>query len=139
VILAIAVWLPVVLGCGSEPQPAPPSAGHRPAGQEATAGDLERLIGRWQRPDGGYILQIGRIAGDGTVEAAYFNPNPIRISTAKAEIWRGTANLFVEFDDVNYRGSTYQLVYDPERDVLYGTYYQAALGQTFEVVFVRLR
>jgi hypothetical protein len=138
-ILAIVGSLSVMLGCGSEPPSAPPSAGRGSAAHQATAGDLERLIGRWQRPDGGYVLEIGRISGDGTVEAAYFNPSPIRISTASAETWHGTANLFVEFDDVNYRGSTYQLAYDPERDILHGTYYQAALGQTFEVVFVRLR
>jgi len=107
---------------------------------EVPAGDadLQQLVGRWQRPDGGYVLEVRGVAEDGTVEAAYFNPNPISVSVAQASSWRGMASLFVEFDDINYRGSTYQLALDPERGILHGTYYQAALGQTFEVVFVRM-
>ena len=75
---------------------------------------------------------------DGVVEAAYFNPNPINVSAAQASSWRGMASVFVEFDDVNYRGSTYELVHDPERDLLQGTYYQAAFDETFRVAFIRV-
>jgi hypothetical protein len=39
--------------------------------------------------------------------------------------------------DVNYLGSTYTLEYNPESDQLFGQYFQAALQQTFEVVFSR--
>jgi hypothetical protein len=34
--------------------------------------------------------------------------------------------------------STYTLVYDPKQDQLRGIYYQAALGQSFDVYFVRM-
>jgi hypothetical protein len=137
--LVIALSVIVISGCGSE-SPAEPS----PATETSSAGEqqtaiLDGLIGRWRRPDGGYVLEVIGVAGDGAVQAAYFNPNPIHVSTAKAESWQGAAQLFVEFDDVNYRGSTYQLIHEPERDILFGTYYQAAMGQTFEVYFVRLR
>lgn len=108
------------------------------AESSASVADLENLIGRWQRPDGGYVLEVRSVADGGVVEAAYFNPNPINVSAAEASSWRGSATLFVEFDDVNYRGSTYQLTHEADRDILHGTYYQAALGQTFEVVFVRM-
>jgi hypothetical protein len=114
------------------PSAAPISSAEAPAGEV----DLQVLIGKWQRPDGGYVLDIRTVAEDGAVEAAYFNPNPINVSAAKASSWRGTATVFVEFDDVNYRGSTYELVHDPEQNILRGTYYQAALDQIFEVVFV---
>jgi hypothetical protein len=137
--LALAASVPVMLGCGPKTQSTQLSSGQASATREETTGELGRLTGRWQRPDGGYVLEIAGVADDGQVPAAYFNPSPIHVSTAKAEIWRGAAQLFVEFDDVNYRGSTYQLVHEPERDVLHGTYYQATMGQTFEVVFVRLR
>ena len=60
------------------------------------------------------------------------------MSLAQASDWRGAAALFVEFDDVNYRGSTYELVHQPDRDLLVGTYYQASMGQTFDVVFTRI-
>jgi hypothetical protein len=139
-LLGLVIFLPLVFGCGSETSSAPsPTAQNSTTHQKETGGDLGRLVGRWQRPDGGYVLEIASIASDGAVQAAYFNPNPIHISTAQAEWWQGAKQLFVEFDDVNYRGSTYQLIHEPERDILFGTYFQAAMGQTFEVVFVRLR
>ena len=40
---------------------------------------------------------------------------------------------------MNYPGSTYTLTYDPASDQLKGVYYQAALQQRFEVVFVRMK
>ena len=39
----------------------------------------------------------------------------------------------------HYPGSTYKLMYDPKQDQLRGTYFQAALGQTFDVYFVRMK
>ena len=99
--------------------------------------EVQRLVGAWVRPDGGYVLEVRSVAADGAVDAAYFNPKPIHVSVARADWFDGEAHLFVEFDDDNYRGSTYQLDHIADRDVLHGTYYQAEMGQTFEVVFVR--
>jgi len=138
-LLALVPSLVLFVGCGSEPSPASTESTSAPRVEATVGGDLGVLTGRWQRPDGGYVLEIANIASDGRVQATYFNPQPIQISTAQAEWWQGAAQLFVEFDDVNYRGSTYQLIHEPERDILFGTYFQAAMGQTFEVVFVRLR
>jgi hypothetical protein len=131
-----------LLGCGGDTPGKQEEPGPSVNAQEdATSkpADLQVLIGRWRRPDGGYVLEIRSVAGDGSVEASYFNPKPINVSLAQASDWRGATALFVEFDDVNYRGSTYELVHDAGRDVLVGTYYQAALGQTFEVVFTRIQ
>ena len=47
--------------------------------------------------------------------------------------------MFVELRDVNYPGSTYTLVYQPENDQLAGIYYQAALQQQFDVFFERTK
>jgi hypothetical protein len=47
--------------------------------------------------------------------------------------------VFIELRDVNYPGSTYQLTYDPADDRLKGSYYQAALQETYEVAFARLK
>jgi hypothetical protein len=74
---------------------------------------------------------------DGMLRAAYFYPRPIHV--AKAE-WRRMADriqVFVELRDVNYPGSTYTLIYEPKQDRFTGYYYQAVLGQTFDVVFLR--
>jgi hypothetical protein len=49
----------------------------------------------------------------------------------------GRIQVFVELRDVNYPGSTYTLIYDPEQDRLNGYYYQAVQKVTFDVVFIR--
>ncbi len=99
--------------------------------------DYERIAGKWLRTDGGYVLELSDVKPEGKLKAAYFNPRPINI--AKAE-WRSVDNriqVFVELRDVNYPGSTYTLIYDPEHDRLNGYYYQAVKKGTFDVVFVR--
>jgi len=99
--------------------------------------DLPKLIGDWVRPDGGYVISIRRIASDGRVEAAYLNPRPINVSRAEVSVVGDTATLFIELRDAGYPGSTYELSYDPRSDRLAGVYFQAAMGQRFDVVFVR--
>jgi len=47
--------------------------------------------------------------------------------------------LFIELQDVGYPGSTYTLIYNPQKDMMFGLYYQAAMEQNFDVVFVRTR
>ena len=101
--------------------------------------DIQRLEGRWVRPDGGYVLELRDIGKDGSVAAAYFNPRPIRVFKAQAAGKDGTLTLFVELRDVNYPGSTYRLKYDAASDRLKGTYFQAVQRQTFEVEFVRVK
>jgi hypothetical protein len=113
--------------------------------QESGSGgkaDLDVLKGRWIRPDGGYVLEIRRVGADGSMDAAYFNPAPIRVSRATAAQEGGTTKVFVELDDPvnpNYRGCTYKLVHSPQDDVLTGVYHQAVIGQSYEVVFERIK
>jgi hypothetical protein len=52
-------------------------------------------------------------------------------------LWKGFVKLFIKLQDKGYPGSTYNLYYYPKKDVLAGFYYQAAIGQTFEVIFLR--
>lgn len=110
--------------------------------QSQSAGNLaafQKLEGRWQRGDGGYILDIKTAAADGKLSAAYLNPRPINVARAEASIEGGTLKVFIELRDVNYPGSTYQLTYDSPGDRLLGTYFQAALRETYEVEFGRIR
>jgi len=97
------------------------------------------LKGRWVRPDGGYIIQIRAIDGSGKMDAGYFNPRPINVSKAQATKESGKMKVFVELSDVGYPGSTYTLTYDPKDDVLRGMYYQAAMKQSFDVYFTRMK
>jgi len=100
---------------------------------------FQQLKGRWQRTDGGYIIEIRSVEPGGKLNAAYFNPRPINVSIAEASQDSGTVRVFVELRDANYPGSTYHLSYDPATDRLDGTYFQAAIEQTFNVSFLRVK
>ena len=95
------------------------------------------LNGEWVRPDGGYIIQVSNARADGSVDAAYFNPGPIHVAEANVSMWQGLKKLFVKLQDKGYPGSTYTLYYFEDKDALAGFYFQANMGQTFEVVFLR--
>jgi hypothetical protein len=100
---------------------------------------FEKIIGPWQRPDGGYIVEIKSIAEDGTMNAAYFNPKSIHVGKAEASRHGDATKVFIELRDVNYPGSTYTLTYEPASDQLKGLYYQAVEKQRFEVAFARVQ
>jgi hypothetical protein len=103
------------------------------------ADDFQPLVGRWQRTDGGYIIEIRSIDTDGKIKAGYFNPRPINVSRAQAAMYKDHIKVEVELRDVGYPGSTYTMVYAPEKDILFGYYYHAASGQRFDVLFVRMK
>jgi hypothetical protein len=121
------------------PAPSKPTPTNMPS--TATAAQqpgFSRLIGKWLRPDGGYVLEVRMVASDGKMDAGYFNPNPINVSRAEASRDGGVLKVFVELRDVNYPGSTYTLRYDPGKDAMEGVYYQAALQESYDVAFVRM-
>jgi len=97
----------------------------------------ERLVGRWVRPDGGYILEIRSAQADGRLDAAYLNPRSIKVSRAEWRREDGRLLVFIELRDVNYPGSTYNLRFAPDKDRLAGAYFQAVQKQTFDVEFAR--
>ena len=103
------------------------------------AADYRPLIGRWQRTDGGYVIEIKRVEIDGAMQAAYFNPRPINVSRATASVFKDHLKVEVELRDTGYPGSSYTLLYDPDKDALLGFYYQAVQKQNFDVVFVRMK
>lgn len=107
------------------------------AAAEPALGDPQPLVGRWLRPDGGYILEIRSATADGKLEARYFNPRSIHVARAEWQRRDGKLQVFVELQDVNYPGSTYMLDFSPAEPQLTGTYYQASQGETFAVEFVR--
>ena len=96
-----------------------------------------KLIGRWLRPDGGYIIEILEVHDQGTFLARYLNPRSINIARAEWKTKDNRLKIFIEFDDVNYPGSTYTLDYFPDRDQLIGAYFQAVQQETYYVEFVR--
>jgi hypothetical protein len=110
-----------------------------PTAPPAVAADRNRLAGTWERTDAPYQLVISGIAEDGTLTAAYLNPNPIKVSKANWVDAKDVISVFVELRDVNYPGSNYTLTYFPDRDMLIGKYFQAVQGMTYDVVFARAK
>jgi len=106
---------------------------------KVTLSDFKLLKGKWQRPDGGYLLELKQLEKGGALKAAYFNPRPINVSRAELKRRGNELTVFVELSDVNYPGSTYSLQYDPRRDRLTGTYFQAMQGETYNVEFLRVK
>ena len=125
----------------SEPPAKPDKAANPTQGKDAPGlgPDARRLIGRWTRPDGGYIIEIRNVDANGLAEAGYFNPRPIHVSQSVVTRTNGALELFMELRDKGYPGSTYRLAYDAQRDLLAGIYYQAAMNQSFEVIFLRAK
>jgi hypothetical protein len=128
-LVLLVVWLLL-------PGPASAESGKdsRPKPAQTDYGLIE---GKWMRSDGGYVLELGDVKSEGTLKAAYFNPRPINVGKAEWQSMNDRIQVFVELQDVNYPGSTYTLIYDPEHDQLKGYYYQAVVKGTFDVVFVR--
>jgi hypothetical protein len=141
-VLGAAAVCGLLISCGSKTEPAPPpQAPETNAAPSAAAlsPELAKLVGKWERPDGGYILEIKSVDPSGKLEAGYFNPNPINVSRAAAWRDKGTTKVVIELRDVYYPGSTYTLEHNPQSDQLFGQYFQATMQQTFEVIFARVK
>jgi len=113
------------------------AASAAPAAPAAAPAEVRKMIGKWLRSDGTYVLELREAEAGGTMRAGYFNPKSINVSRA---IWmRGAEGLqiAVELNDVGYPGAMYVLNYDAKEDRLSGKYTQPQMQQTFEVDFVR--
>lgn len=98
---------------------------------------VKKILGRWVRVDGGYVLELRNPDVSGALEGGYFNPKPIKVSRA---IWmQGGQGLqvVVELNDVGYPGATYVLSHDAQNDRLVGQYTQPAMQQSFDIEFIR--
>jgi len=109
---------------------ASPAAGQPP---------LALLVGRWVRPDGGYLINIKAADASGRLDASYANPTPLPFYAAEAKREGAVLKLFFELRAGGYNGSTYTLIYDPASDQLKGVYYQAVQRQKYEVAFARAK
>jgi len=119
----------------------PAAAQQQSAGPAGAQSDFAfgKLLGRWVRPDGGYVITIRSVGADGKLDAAYANPKPLPFSKAEASRDGKTLRVFLELRAGGYNGSTYTLTYDPAGDVLRGVYYQAVAQQKFDVHFARAK
>jgi len=150
----IAIILFLFTGCGKSPKATDSSAGDAvPAPKEAVRVDsiakppakpavatreqLDKLKGKWQRTDGGYVIEIFSLDDAGNINAGYFNPNPINVEKSQWVFREGVLYIRVILRDVNYPGSTYTMEYKADNDYLMGNYYQAVEGANYDVIFTR--
>jgi hypothetical protein len=133
---SLVVLVFAAFACAASAQAQAPAASPAPPGARAAAG-FGVLLGRWVRPDGGYVITIRGVDAEGKLDAAYANPNPLPFARAEAARDGRTLKLFFELTAGGYGGSTYTLTYDPVNDVLKGVYFQAVAQQTFDVYFIR--
>lgn len=111
-----------------------------PAAKTATSAaqpEFNVIIGEWVRYDGDYTIRVRGVKSDGSVDVGYFNPGEIHVAESSVSVQKGLVKLFVKLQDRGYPGSTYELYHYAEKDALAGFYYQAAMRQTFEVIFFR--
>jgi hypothetical protein len=129
------------VAAASPPEPARKVAAPATAGPSQNALpeiELRNLVGRWRRTDANYVLQIKRVAPDGQIDAAYFNPRPIHVSKAVAASESGKTTVLIELNDRLYPGSYYTLTFSPSDDRLSGVYHHLGVHRNFDVVFVRV-
>ena len=142
VALILTSWLQNKdMAAASSPAPQQQSAHAAPAtASQGLLPDTERqkLIGRWQRADANYVLEINSIAPDGQIDAAYLNPKPIHVSKAIATSESGKVKIMIELRDRLYPGSYYTLTYDSGDDRLSGVYHHLGVNQEYDVVFMRM-
>ena len=69
--------------------------------------DENLLVGDWVRTDASYLVKIIKVNENRTLEAQYFNPNPINVGKATWEENYGNLKIIIELRDKNYPGSTY--------------------------------
>lgn len=141
-LLLAAVLVPPAACRKAEPavsaaRPAPAAA--EPTAAAVSGAEPQRLVGRWQRSDSDYTIEVASAGADGSIEARYFNPQPIHVSRAAWKTEAGRLLLFVELTDRGYPGNNYALVYDPGSDALVGEYRHLGLNETYEVAFSRLK
>ncbi|THB75731.1 MAG: hypothetical protein D6B25_11395 [Desulfobulbaceae bacterium] len=125
----ITLWA-IMVFCLALMQMAADAAGAQPA-------NFNVIAGKWARIDGNYTLRVEDVTSQGAANVHYFNPGEIHVAENQISTQEGRIKLFVKLQDKGYPGCTYNLLYYPGQDALAGVYYQAALGQTYNVVFVR--
>ena len=104
-----------------------------------SADDFGPILGRWQRVDGGYVIEVRHVQADGQMDAGYYNPRPINVARAQASAYGDKIKIEVELRDKGYPGSAYTLIYAADKDALFGHYYHAPTRQNLDVVFVRMK
>ena len=139
--VAVAASVAVLISCKkSEPETNTrlPDAAVSPVPSVKSAkGEMSKLVGRWLRPDVGYVLEIQKVGADGKLDVIYSAPRPVQVGKATATQSGGVIKVIIEIKDPSLAGSTYTMTFDSQAERLNGVYHQAALGENSDIFFVR--
>ncbi len=97
------------------------------------------LQGQWRRTDNGHRLKISGVDESGKIEASYFTPDSVKILRARALEKKGKIRIEWALSNDGRPGVSYNLVYIPEKDLLFGYCYGAVSEQFKDVVFTRIK
>jgi len=100
---------------------------------------LKKLEGKWERTDGGYVIELKNPTPDGKINAGYYNPKPIHVGRSGWQYTAGKIIVTVELQDANYPGSLYTLQFFHRDNVMAGTYFQAVEKVNYDVEFRRIQ
>jgi uncharacterized protein (DUF2147 family) len=134
-IYAIALLF-ILNGCGDQ-KPSSTSA-EQAAPEIAAQINPQKLIGNWMRSDGNYTIKIDKVKDQGYLSAAYFNPSPIHTDKTTYKVENNQLKVHMLLNDTDYPKCTYDLIYNDEKQILLGQYYQAKSGQTYNVIFQKV-
>ena len=96
-------------------------------------------MGKWKRIDGNYELIVESVSHNGTAKVRYLNPRSINVESAKLISKRDVIVLTIVLRDQGYSGSTYELIYSREKNMLLGYYMMPTQDQRFEVSFAPVK
>jgi hypothetical protein len=136
---AISLACAIAIYSGKASAQVPPVSPKDPSSATSPSSEFSALIGRWVRPDGGYVITVKAVDANGKLDASYTNPNLLPFYTAEVTRDGENVKLFFELRAGGYNGSTYNLNYDAASDQLKGVYHQAVAKQKFDVVFRRMK
>ena len=99
---------------------------------------MHGLEGRWQRPDSGTSIEIGRVEREGTISVTGAGQSGMFVTEATARLTDGLPEVSISFSDSTCSGCSLELTYDASGDRLIGKQ-RGADGAGSTVVFTRIR
>jgi hypothetical protein len=93
----------------------PPQTAVATDSSPATGEAVPGLPRRWLRTEGGYVLEVRRVASDGQLQAAHCNQRPIHAARGEWTRKDGKLGILGELHGVDYSGSKYFLQCVPGR------------------------
>ena len=137
---SLIIFIFLLTGCGNEPTSKSVETPKPDKSKAEVADHLnpKKLVGNWMRSDGNYTIKVSKVKGEGYLSASYYNPSPIHTDKTTYKVENNQLKVHMLLNDTNYPKCTYDLIYNDEKQMLLGQYFQATSGQTYNVMFQKV-